>query len=312
MFIKKGHKISTVLKYAGVSSSSWYYHLQEKGLDKRRDNPGRPVPGYTVNPDGEIIPDALIINALKSFRDNKNFSNGGGYYKLSEYLRRDFGYYVNDKKVYRLCKEHGLLLPKKKKNRKRKSKICTNMEVSKPNQLWELDIKYGYIYGEDRFFYIMIIIDVYLRLVVGYHIGLRCTGKDLAFTLNNAIKKHCPDPESISHTLYIRSDNGTQMTSNAFIDSFKAYGEKKVVHELIPPATPNKNAHVESFNSILEIEFMQPRYFWSYEQAYAETVDFINFYNNERIHGALNNNTPNEMLMLAKKGKELNIKNVRA
>jgi len=122
----------------------------------------------------------------------------------------------------------------------------------------------------------MIIIDVYSRFVVDYHIGLHCTGKDLAFTLN------------------------------------KAYAGNKVVHELIPLATPNKNAHVESFNSILEIEFMQPRYFWSYEQAYSETVDFIKFYNNERIHGSLNDNTPNEMLTLAKEGKELNIENVRA
>ncbi|MCP3923183.1 MAG: hypothetical protein GY714_11425 [Desulfobacterales bacterium] len=27
------------------------------------------------------------------------------------------------------------------------------------------------------------------------------------------------------------------------------------MHELIPPATPNKNAHIEAFYSILEIEF---------------------------------------------------------
>lgn len=312
MFIEKGYKTSLVLRYCRISSSSWYYHLKEKGNDRRVNNKGRPTPGYTVNPDGEIIPDAMIINALKSFRWNKNFVNGGGYHKLTEYLKRDFGYYVNNKKVYRLCKDNSLLLPKKKKQRRGKSKICTNIEVSGANQLWELDIKYGYIFGENRFFYIMIIIDVYLRYVVGYHIGLCCTGKDLAFTLRNAIDKHCGDFDSRNDTLYIRTDNGTQMTSNAFIESFGSYGHNRVVHELIPPATPNKNAHVESFNSILEIEFMQPRYFFSYDQAYSETVDFINFYNSKRIHGALKNKTPLEMLNLTKEGKELNIKNVKA
>ena len=312
MFIQKGYKTSSVLRYSGVSSSSWYYHLKEKECDRRVNNKGRPIPGYTVNPDGEIIPDGMIINALRSFRENKNFANGGGYHKLSEYIKRDFGYHVNDKKIYRLCKENGLLLPKKKKSRKRKSKICANIEVSGPNQLWELDIKYGYIHGENRFFYIMVIIDVYLRYVVGYHIGLHCTGKDLVFTLRNAINKHCANFYYKNGTLYVRSDNGTQMTSNAFIGSFGSYNEGRIIHELIPPATPNKNAHVESFNSILEIEFMQPRYFWSYEQAYSETVDFINFYNCERIHGALNNKTPLEMLSLAREGKELNILNVKA
>lgn len=311
MFIKKGYKTSLVLKYTGVSSSSWYYYLKEKKNDRRVNNKGRPIPGYTINPNGKIIPDGMIINALRSFRDNKNFANGGGYHKLSEYLRRDFGYHVNDKKVYRLCKENNLLLPKKKKSRKRKSKICTNIEVSGANQLWELDIKYGHIYGENRFFYILIIIDVYLRYVVGYHIGLHCTGKDLAFTLKNAIDKHCTNLSS-KKALYIRSDNGTQMTSNAFIESFGSYSEGRVIHELIPPATPNKNAHVESFNSILEIEFMQPRYFGSYEQAYSETVDFINFYNSKRIHGALKYKTPLEMLSLAREGKEVNLKSVSA
>ncbi|NRA47350.1 MAG: hypothetical protein HRU09_20565 [Oligoflexales bacterium] len=31
-------------------------------------------------------------------------------------------------------------------------------------------------------------------------------------------------------------------------------------HEFIPPACPNKNAHIESFFSILETEFLQTRY----------------------------------------------------
>jgi hypothetical protein len=28
-----------------------------------------------------------------------------------------------------------------------------------------------------------------MRLIVNYYIGLRCTGKDLAFTLDNAVKE---------------------------------------------------------------------------------------------------------------------------
>ncbi len=73
------------------------------------------MPGYTINPDGSIIVDELIVSALEQYRNKKEFSNGGGYQKLTWYLRRDFNYIVNSKKVYRLCQENDLLLPKKKK-----------------------------------------------------------------------------------------------------------------------------------------------------------------------------------------------------
>jgi putative transposase len=174
--------------------------------------------------------------------------------------------------------------------------------------MWELDLKYGFIHGENRFFYILAIIDVYMRYIVNYYIGLRCTGKDLVFTLNNAVKEH-----GIFNTdqLVIRSDNGSQMTSNVFIQNVNSFGEDRLLHELIPPATPNKNAHIEAFNSILEIELLQPRYFMTYGQAYRETAEFMDFYNTRRIHGSLKNRTPHEVFESFKNGEDLRIKGIK-
>jgi len=245
---------------------------------------------------------------LENYRSKKEFANGGGYQKLTHYLKRDFNYRVNSKKIYRLCQENDLLLPKKKKRKKLRSQRCVNRVISKPHQMWELDLKYGFIHGENRFFYILVIIDVYLRLIVNYHVGLRCTGKDLVFTLNNAIKDYRVFNKD---QLIIRSDNGSQMTSNVFIENANNFGKDQLLHELIPPATPNKNAHVEAFNSILEIEFLQPRYFMTYGQAYLETTEFMEFYNTNRIHGSLRNRTPMEVFESFKNGEELNIPEIK-
>ncbi|MBN8537614.1 MAG: transposase [Deltaproteobacteria bacterium] len=38
--------------------------------------------------------------------------NGGGYRKLTHYLRRMYGVKINKKKVYRLCRENGNMLPR--------------------------------------------------------------------------------------------------------------------------------------------------------------------------------------------------------
>ena len=260
-----------------------------------------------MNHIGEKIQDEIIVRALKCYRSKIEFVNAGGYYKLSRYLYRDYGYTVNHKKVYRLCAANKLLLPLRKKVSKRKDKrICQNRTISKPHELWELDLKYGYIHGEERFYFMLIIIDVFSRYVVNYHIGLHCTGKDLMFALNIAIEKHKAD----ANQLVIRSDNGTQMTSKVFIENIQSYDDA-VIHELIPIATPNMNAHVESFNAILEIEFLQVRYFADYSQAYEETVGFIHNYNTERIHGSLKWNTPNEAREIYLNGGDLGIKEVR-
>jgi putative transposase len=308
VFIGQGHSVQKVIKIASIANSTWHSQYHRVKEDKRKDNPGRPVPGYTVNPDGSIIVDNLIVTALLDYRSRKEFANGGGYHKLSEYLRRDYNYVVNPKKIYRLCSENDLLLPKRKKRKKPKSKICINRVITRPHQMWELDLKYGYVHGENRFFFILAIIDVYMKLIVNYYIGLRCTGRDLVFTLEDAIKKF----EILDKTqLVIRSDNGSQMTSNAFISHIGSYKEDQLLHELIPPATPNKNAHIEAFNSIIEIEFLQPRYFITYGQAYQETVEFMEFYNTSRIHGSLKLKPPMEVYEQYMMGQDIDIKAIR-
>ena len=308
IFINQGYYLQKVIKYASVSSSTWYSRKQHVREDKRKNNPGRPVPGYTINPDGSIILDELIVSALEQYRQKKEFSNGGGYQKLTWYLRRDYSYRINSKKIYRLCRENSLLLPKKKKKKKPRTKRSINRLITSPHQMWELDLKYGFIHGENRFFYILAIIDVFMRLIVNYYIGLKCTGKDLVFTLNNAIREY----EIFNKDqLVIRSDNGSQMTSNIFIKNVNNFGEEQLIHELIPPATPNKNAHIEAFNSILEIEFLQPRYFMTYGQAYLETTEFMEFYNTSRIHGALKYRTPIEIFESFKRGENLNISAIK-
>ena len=76
-----------------------------------------------------------------------------------------------------------------------------------PNQLWEVDIKYGYIAGEDRFLFVLTYIDVFDRETVDYHIGLHCEAADAVDTLKRALwkRKLYGQTEGLP---VIRSDNG--------------------------------------------------------------------------------------------------------
>jgi putative transposase len=138
-----------------------------------------------------------------------------GYYKLAVELRKTYKLIINKKKTYRLCKELGVLRPQRKIKSKYQKKLARNRTVTAPNQLWETDIKYGYIIGEDRFFYIQSILDVYDREIIDYHMGLRCEGEDAAVTLVRALMKRNLFKSDIKPV--IRSDNGPQFISHKFV-----------------------------------------------------------------------------------------------
>lgn len=137
--------------------------------------------------------------------------------------------------------------------------------------------------------------------------GLRCQKGDLCFVLNRALNAAGLGKND---DLTIRSDNGPQMRSNKF-HSYLEKLEHKLSHEFIPPKTPNKNAHVESFFSILELEFIRVRYFNSFSEAYKQTHDWIDLYNAQRIHGSLGMRTPNEIVELCRQGQETGVQEVR-
>lgn len=303
--------MSEVLRLTGIARSSWYSSnlpppLPAAPIAKNRR--GRPAPGFTLNRNGTLVPDTVIVGYLKDYRSRPEFQNGGGVDKLRHYLKRDHQVYVNRKKIYRLCLENGLLLKKRGlKGQSGVRRISQNRVVTGPNQLWEFDIKYGYIQGELRFFFILAFVDVFSRKCVGLHVGLNCRQGDLSFVLTQAL---ICEQVSVDSELVTRSDNGPQMRSNEF-HKYLAKLETKLTHEFIPVRTPNKNAHVESFFSILEAEFIQVRYFSSFAHAYSQTHGWVKNYNTYRIHGSLGMRTPAEVIDLWRAGEDTEIEAVR-
>ena len=262
---------------------------------------GRPVPGFTVNRDGRVIQDDTVITHLKEYRSTLEFNNAGGSRKLSHYLAVEQRIYVNHKKVYRLCDEADILLFRKTDKKKKvfvKTR-CKYTDVSLPNQLWQFDLKYIWIHGENRWCFFLGFIDVVSKKVTGWYVGKTCKAGDLVFTLNQAIKSEGITSEN---PLTIRSDNGPQMSSNRFYFYLKNL-EKKLTHEFIPPRSPDRNAYIEAFNSILETEVLKVQYFNAFEDVYGSIIRFIEFYNNRRLHGSLNYKSPKMFIEGVKNGE---------
>lgn len=255
--------------------------------DTKINKGGRPIPGYSFDKDSNYICDEQIKEYILKIIETEGLYYG--YCKITVLLRRTFNLIINKKKVYRLCKELEVLRPQRKIKPKYPRKIAINREITTSNSLWEVDVKYGYIHGEDRFFYIASFLDVYDRNIVEYHMGLSCKTEDIIVTLKRGLMKRELYNKKIN--LIIRSDNGPQFISNKFQDTCK---ELKLEHERIPFKTPNKNAHIEAFHRLLEDECLSRYEFKSYTEAYEAVSEYIKFYNKVRIHSSLGYISPVE------------------
>lgn len=182
-------------------------------------------------------------------------------------------------------------MPQREKKHKYPRRLARNQVITGSNQLWQLDIKYGYVTSSRRFFYLASAIDVHDRSIVGHYRGTVCEAKHITKMLQKALMKRGIYELDEGQSLIIRTDNGPQFLSKNF-QEFCA--TQKVIHERIPPSSPNLNAYIESFHSVLERECYQRNEFITFEDAFQCVDHYIKFYNERRYHGSLHDYSPEE------------------
>ncbi|WP_052380687.1 IS3 family transposase [Paenibacillus camerounensis] len=286
MFIKQGNKAALVLRLVGLAESTYYDRKKRKSQDEQAvpQGCGRPVPGYSLTESGEKISDGQIQEMLLELVAGEEHVYG--YKLLAKCLWNQHRLKLNHKKSYRLCQALEILQPQRHKRFKHPRKLPENRVITGAGQLWQMDIKYGYVAGRDRHFFVLSIIDVFTRVIVGYHRGSSCEAKHACQTLGRAMDRHCaPDSERP----VIRTDNGPQFVSRLFGDMCESWG---MTHERIPPRTPDLNAFIESFHSNIDRDLFRKEAFETFDEAYEAVDRYMDFYNNRRMHTSLRNMPP--------------------
>jgi putative transposase len=99
--------------------------------------------------------------------------------------------------------------------------------------------------------------------------------------------------------LVVRPDNGTQITSLQFAAICQ---QLQIEHERIPPRTPNMNAYIESYHSIMEDDFPHLMEFDSTADAKEKLARYVKYYSQVRLHSSLQYCSPDEYLERFQKG----------
>lgn len=278
MFIERGYMKKEVCKSLQLRRGVIYY------LNK--DNkPGRKPTTVTLFK-SEMVAEQRVLTSVKGLLDHEFLSYG--YFKISKQLNID-GFVINKKKVYRIMKNHNLLKPQRIRTSGKRNFIKFRKPVvERPLNYFEMDIKYIYIPEERRNAYLLSIIDVYSRKIIG-HIFKRSIRKMDVINLWQSLKTTLNDFKKIT----IRNDNGSQFIANDVRGYFHYHN---INHEFTNIATPEDDGHIEAFHSIMEREFLQRNDYTSFDEMKSAIARFMKCYNEERLHGSLNYRTPEQFI----------------
>jgi putative transposase len=204
-----------------------------------------------------------------------------GYRRLHVLLRRE-GTRVNVKRVYRLYREEGLAVRRRKRKRVAVPR-APQPAPSRINERWAMDFMSDVLVGGRRFR----ILNVLERLS---REALACEA-DTSLTARRVIQVLDEIALERGYPIGIVVDNGSEFRSQA-LDAW-AY-EHGVTLEFIQPGKPIQNAAVESFNGRMRDELLNQHWWRTLDEAHRAVAAYREDYNRVRPHSALGNRTPEE------------------
>jgi len=173
--------------------------------------------------------------------------------------------------------------------------LIEGMEVTRPYQVLQSDITYFYLNGD--FYYIVFILDVYTRKIIGYNVS-----KDMRHESNlKALKMVFKEIELKDRVNMIHhSDRGSQYGSNPYVNMLRDSGI-----EISMGLKAQENAYAERINGTIKNEYLKLWKIKDFKDLKAKTKKAVNHYNSKRGHSSL----PKDLAPIKFEEYLLNLKN---
>jgi len=253
----------------GLSRSSYYY---------------RPMP-----------PSEMNLELMRLIDEQYTKTPFYGVPRMTVWLNRN-GYHVNHKRVGRLMRLMGLqaVYPGRKtsissKEHKIYPYLLRDLQINRPDQVWCTDITYIRMYR--GFIYLVAIMDWFSRYILAWEVSITMETDFCLKALNRAM--HFSIPEIFN------SDQGSQFTSSDFTGCLEGAG---VRISMDGRGRVFDNIFIERLWRTVKYEEV---YLHDYEDVLAAKrglSQYFDFYNTERFHSSLGNQTPEEVYV--KRGKQ--------
>lgn len=225
----------------------------------------------------------LLDDEKQALLDYAKEHPGEGYRRLSYMMLDEDIVAASPSTTYRLLKGYGLL--DQWNTVKSALKGTGFVQPERPHEHWHIDIKYINFRG--TFLFLISIIDGYSRYIVHHELRTSMEELDVEITLVKALEKF-PGPKP-----RIISDNGSQFISRDFAEYLKLEGLK---HIRTSVNYPQSNGKIERYHRTLSEECLRRKSLIDLEDAKKQIQNFVDFYNNKRLHSSLFYLTPADFL----------------
>jgi len=271
---KNTYPISLQCQVLGVSRSG-YYNYQSNQANRADDSEHQEM-----------------LKWVKDIAESSKYSYGSRRMKKA---LNALGYPVSRNKARKLMREAGVQVRHRKKfkvttNSNHKQPLFDNLvdrqfDVAQKDHVYVSDITY--IWTQEGWLYLAVVIDLCSRKVVGWSMGARMKAQLVCDAMRMAIWQRRPEAGLIHH-----SDRGSQYASKTFRRLLKAHGFKGSMSR---KGDCWDNAVVESFFGSLKQERVQWKSYQTRYEAQQDTLSYISmFYNSHRLHSYLGYVSPSD------------------
>jgi putative transposase len=154
--------------------------------------------------------------------------------------------------------------------------LLRHLKINRVNQVWQIDI--SYIPMRYGFMYLVAIIDVHSRFIVGWDVSNTMETNWVVKTLKKAIDEH-GQPEIMN------SDQGAQFTSDEYIGYLKSL--QTVAISMVGKGRAKDNAHIERFFITIKYDRLYLNPSNDGHELFTECQTFIHYYNEKRTHSSI-------------------------
>lgn len=279
-YLEQDIPLKPLLKILGLPRSSYYYQPTGTKAGKRK--------AKVFYKDGIPVSKDVLITDIKELLSQEFVDYG--YFKTYVHLKNELGYAIGSTRTYQIMKENKLLKFQRNKQKRKNRNWVKDLvpKVEHPFNFLEFDIKFAYIQGTRTNVMVLTVLDVFSRWNLGHYIANSIKKEDVINLFEQISSEH-----QMPERFIVRNDNGSQFVASQVQEYFV---ENNIIQEFTKPSTPQQNAHIESYHSIMESAICQ-RFEFKDLDDFNETMDrFRKFYNFDRIHGGLEFTSPANFL----------------
>ena len=167
----------------------------------------------------------------------------------------------------------------------RHNRLKQNFRQEHPNKVWVSGITMLYVNYER--YYLCVIIDLFSRKVIAYHIDNCQETPIVEKTFQDAYRSR-----NAPSGLLFHSDQGSQYTAYSFRKLLRSLN---VTQSFSAPGCPYDNAVAEAFFRTIKAEEVTRHQYKTEEELRDSVAEYIDFFNNRRPHQKFGYRTPSQV-----------------